>query len=181
MQLILLHGAPAVGKFTIARALESAARWKVLHSHLTLDVARSLFEFGTMPFWNLVHELRIPAIRAAAETNETAVYTCCYDHPNDLSSIETIERLVIDKGGELIPIFLTCSTEELMRRVGAPNRVDMKKVTTKEGLSHFLNRWNLVALPRANCITVNTENRTARECADEILAQVGAPSPRSAE
>ena len=39
MKLIFLHGPPASGKFTIARALQASHGVLNFHNHLTIDVA----------------------------------------------------------------------------------------------------------------------------------------------
>jgi tRNA uridine 5-carbamoylmethylation protein Kti12 len=62
MKLIFLHGPPASGKFTIARALQASHGVLNFRNHLTIDVAKSLFDFGTDEFWALTHQLRRTAL-----------------------------------------------------------------------------------------------------------------------
>ena len=45
VDLVLLHGRPASGKLTIANQLNALLGLRVFHNHLTIDVAKSLFEF----------------------------------------------------------------------------------------------------------------------------------------
>ena len=51
MKLIYLHGPPAAGKYTIAKALETKIGARIFHNHLTIDVAKAIFDFGTPAFW----------------------------------------------------------------------------------------------------------------------------------
>jgi tRNA uridine 5-carbamoylmethylation protein Kti12 len=49
MKLVFLHGAPAVGKLTVARELSALTGFRLFHNHLTVDLATSLFTFGSEP------------------------------------------------------------------------------------------------------------------------------------
>jgi adenylylsulfate kinase-like enzyme len=174
VKLIFLHGPPASGKYTIARRLHAA--WGALnfHNHVTLDVASSLFEFGTPEFWNLAHRLRLIALEAkASDPNATVVFTSCYSQPDDDADVAALEEVVAEHGGEFIPVYLQCGIDELRRRVDGGSRAAMRKVTTIQGLDGFLARYNCVALARPTCITVATEGRTAAVCAGEIAQRLG--------
>jgi adenylylsulfate kinase-like enzyme len=170
MKLIFLHGPPAVGKYTIAKELETRIGCGIFHNHLTIDVARPIFEFGSENFWKLVYEIRLTCIRAAAKHSDgILVYTSCYDHPNDLSFFEEIEETMRSSGAELLPVYLRCEVSELEKRVVSGSRKSMRKVRSVEGLHKNLDRWNCVAVPRNNCVTVTTDEKTSSECAEEII------------
>ena len=169
MKLIFLHGPPASGKYTIAKGLQE--RWGVLnfHNHLTVDVARSLFDFGTPEFWDLTHKLRLVALEAKAGDKEAnVVFTNCYSRPHDDASVAALEEVVASQGGDFVPVYLECGVGELHRRIGNPARVSMDKLHTADGLEQFLHRWNCVALERPNSVTVRTEGRSATDCVEEI-------------
>ncbi|MFG0253429.1 MAG: hypothetical protein ACF8NJ_11215 [Phycisphaerales bacterium JB038] len=173
MKLIFLHGPPAAGKYTIARELAASHGVRNFHNHLTIDVAKALFEFGTDEFWALTHRLRRTALAALADQGGAdAVFTNCYSSPHDDATVAALEREIVSRGGDFVPVFLECGVDELRRRVVAPGRADMRKLHTVAGLDDFLDCWNIVALDRANTLVVRTEGRTARACADEIAAAV---------
>ena len=50
MKLVILYGAPASGKLTIATELGKRTGFKVFHNHLSIDCVRPVFDFGTPPF-----------------------------------------------------------------------------------------------------------------------------------
>lgn len=54
MKLIVLYGPPAAGKYTIAKAVAEKTGYKLFHNHLTVDLLKSVFEFGTPDFFGLV-------------------------------------------------------------------------------------------------------------------------------
>jgi shikimate kinase len=173
MKLIFLHGPPASGKYTIARVLHASYGVLNFHNHLTSDVAKALFDFGTDQFWDLTHRLRRTALGAIAEQDEAnVVFTNCYSSPHDDSTVAALEDEVTSRGGQFVPVFLECSVEELRRRVTDPSREEMRKLHSVQGLEEFMRAWNLVALERPNTIVVSTDGRSADECAEEIAKRV---------
>jgi len=58
MKLLFLHGAPAAGKLTVARAPLQLVPGRLFDNHAAIDLARTLFEFGAPGFWELVHTVR---------------------------------------------------------------------------------------------------------------------------
>lgn len=173
MKLIFLHGPPASGKYSIAQKLQE--HWGVLnfHNHLTLDVAKSLFTFGTTEFWDLTHRLRCVALGAKAQDlGANVVFTNCYSNPHDDSNVEEIENILTVKGGEFLPVYLKCGIEELRRRVVEQSRVSMRKLSTVEDLEQFLSQWNCVALNRPNCFEVSTDRKSIDECVNEITQRL---------
>ena len=169
MKLIFLHGPPASGKYTIARVLHASYGVLNFHNHLTIDVAKSLFDFGTGEFWNLTHRLRRTALAARAEHGEASVvFTSCYSSPHDDAIVAALEGEVTSRGGQFIPVFLDCSMEELRRRVADPARKEMRKLHSIQGLDEYIGAWNFMALERPNTFAVKTDGRSPEECAEEI-------------
>lgn len=70
------------------------------------------------------------------------------------------------------PVFLDCSVAELERRVTDPVRAARRKLHSVDGLRTQLAAWNCVAVPRASCIRVATDGRTAADCAQEVVARL---------
>jgi adenylylsulfate kinase-like enzyme len=173
MKLVFLHGPPASGKYTIARVLHSSYGVLNFHNHLTIDVAKSLFDFGTDEFWDLTHQLRRTALAAIADkADASVVFTNCYSSPHDDSTVEALEREVTSRDGQFIPVFLECSMEELRRRVTDPSREKMRKIRSIQGLEEYVGAWNFVALDRPNAISVKTDGRSPEECAAEIAKRI---------
>ena len=170
MILIYLHGAPGVGKLTIATELAQLIPARVVDNHLTIDVARAVFDFGAPGFWPLVKSLREQVIMAAARSDlPYLITTSSYSHPNDLPAFETAERLVTGNDGDVAPFYLTCSMEVLEARIGRQDRLDRGKLSSAAGLRTFLSNHNIGPVPRPNCKTVNTSDTAARETAMQIV------------
>jgi hypothetical protein len=174
MKLLFLHGAPAVGKLTVAKALLRIVPGRLMDNHAAIDLARAIFEFGAPGFWELVHDIRRSAFDAAAEHRvPLLVTTFCYAEPEDRGQFGQIEEIVQRHGGELLPVFLHCSREEALRRVGNPDRVARRKISSGEHLIQELDRYDLTAVPRPDCLKLDTGMKPADVTAQEIVRHFG--------
>jgi hypothetical protein len=169
MKLLFLHGAPAVGKLTVAKALLRIVPGRLMDNHAAIDLALTIFEFGAPGFWELVHDVRRSAMNAAAEHGvPLLVTTFCYAEPEDREQFGQIEEIVQRHGGELLPVFLHCSREEALRRVGNPDRVTRRKISSGEYLIRELDRYDLTAVPRPDCLRLDTGVNAADVTAQKI-------------
>jgi hypothetical protein len=174
MKLLFLHGAPAAGKLTVAKALLGMVPGRLFDNHAAIDLARTLFDFGAPGFWELVHSVRCAALDAAAEYGVSLVVTTfCYAEPDDRAQYEDFEAIMRRRGGELLPVFLQCSREEAVRRIGNPDRVERRKMTSAEALLRDLELYNLSPVPRADCLKLDTEVRPAEATARAIVNHFG--------
>ena len=88
MKLVLIHGAPAAGKLTTARALLSQVQGRLFDNHVAIDFARTIFDFGASGFWELVDRVRGDALDVAAERQlPLLVMTCVYVEPEDVAAM----------------------------------------------------------------------------------------------
>ena len=53
MRLVFLHGAPATGKLTVARAILSLLPGRRLENHAAIDFAKNMFDSGAPGFGSL--------------------------------------------------------------------------------------------------------------------------------
>jgi hypothetical protein len=174
MKLVFLHGSPAVGKLTVAKALLRMVSGRLFDNHAAIDLARTVFDFGVPGFWELVHSVRYSAMDTAAEHGVSLVVTtCCYVEPNDLAQYQKFEEIMQRHNGELLPVFLHCSREEAARRVGNPDRVERGKTASQESLIRYLDDYKFSPVPRSDCLKLDTEVRSADLTAREIIRRFG--------
>jgi hypothetical protein len=173
MKLLFIHGSPAVGKLTVAKALLRIVPGRLMDNHAAIDLALTVFEFGAPGFWKLVHDVRYSALDAAAKHNvPLLVTTFCYAEPEDREQFGQIEAIVQLHGAKLLPVFLHCSREEVLRRVGNPDRVARRKISSGD-LVRELDRYNLTAVPRSDCLRLDTGVNAADVTAQEIVRHFG--------
>lgn len=170
MKLVFLHGAPATGKLTVAKALLRSVPGRLFDNHAALDVARTVFDFGAPGFWRLVHAVRSSVLDASAEHGVALVVaTYCYAEPEDRPAFERFEAIVQRHGGEVLPVFLHCSKEEVIRRLGNADRAERRKITSEKGLSEFLAQYNISPVPRTDCLVLDSGTRSADATARQII------------
>jgi hypothetical protein len=171
MKLLFLHGAPATGKLTVAKALLGLVPGRLFDNHAAIDLARTIFDFGAPGFWELVHRVRCAAFDAAAEHGTALVVTTfCYAEPDDRPQFEAFEEIMQRHGGELLPVFLHCSRE---RRVDNPDRVERRKMTSEASLNKYLDDYKFSPVPRPDCLMLDTEVRPSEATAQEIISHFG--------
>ena len=170
MKLLFLHGAPATGKLTVARAILGSVRGRLFDNHAAIDLARTVFDFGAPGFWELVHAARLAVFKAAAECDISLVVTTyCYAEPEDRLAFEQIADVVESRGGALLPVFLECSTREVARRLGNADRSSRGKITSRAGLDEFHERFLMCPVPRPDCLKLDTSDESAESVARRII------------
>jgi hypothetical protein len=178
MKLLFLHGAPAAGKLTVAKALLEIVPGRLSDNHAAIDMALTVFDFDAPGFWELVHSLRCSTFDAAAQHGVGLVVTTfCYAEPDDRALYEDLEAITRRHSGELLPVFLHCSREEAARRVGNPDRVERRKLTSAESLMRDFDRYAFAPVPRVDCLKLDTGARPAEATAQEIIRHFGLVAP----
>ena len=174
MKMVFLHGSPATGKLTVAKTLLQMVPGRLMDNHAAIDFARTIFDFGAPGFWDLVHRIRYSAIDvAAAQDVPLLVTTFCYVEPDDREQFGKFEEIVQRRGGELLPVFLHCSREEALRRVGNPDRIERRKMTSGESLNKYLDSYDFTAVPRPDCLKLDTSKAPAELTAQSIIGHFG--------
>jgi len=107
---------------------------------------------------------------AAAERSvPLLVMTFVYVDPHDLLTFEQFETIVQRHGGELLPVFLRCSTAAIVRRIGNADRIARKKMSSEQSVRDFVVQHKVCAVPRAACLVLDSEARHAEANAECII------------
>ena len=180
MKLVLLHGPPAAGKLTTAKALLRAVPGRLFDNHASIDVARTIFDFGVPGFWELVLKIRVQVLSAAAEYNvPLVVMTFVYVEPEDETIFEQFEDVLHRHQGQILPVFLACCDDELIRRVGNADRVERRKLASEQSMRTFLAQHAAVPVPvpvpvpRENCLRLDSGIDTPEANAEKIVRHFG--------
>ena len=168
--LLFIHGPPAAGKLTVAKAILQIVPGELLDNHSFIDVAKPVFQFGTTEFWEMVKKTRLSAIDTAIKLDvPLLVSTSCYSHPEDYEAFEEVESIITRSNGRVFPVFLSCPPKALKDRVGNQDRVERQKLVTSSGLDEFLSHWSIAPVPRANCFKIDSEKNSEIENANTII------------
>ncbi|MDQ2920651.1 MAG: AAA family ATPase [Acidobacteriota bacterium] len=131
-KLVFLHGAPAVGKLTVARELARLTGFRLFHNHLTVDLVSSLFSFGSEPFILLREQIWLAAFTEAARQKVSLIFTFNPERTVRQRFIQDAIDVVGSAGGKIIFVELTCAEEELERRIKDVSRKEFGKLASVE-------------------------------------------------
>ena len=168
MKLICIHGAPGVGKLTVARELASATGFRLFHNHLTVDLVSSLFPFGSEPFILLREKIWLAAFAEAARQNLSLIFTFNPERTVRQRFIQDAIEVVEVAGGKVAFVELTCAEDELERRVEDASRKDFGKLASLEQYRSLKasGAFEFPKLPEG--LSVDTTNRSPAESAQLI-------------
>lgn len=164
MKLVFLHGAPAVGKLTVARELARLTGFRLFHNHLTVDLVSSLFSFGSEPFILLREQIWLSAFGEAARQKVSFIFTFNPERSVRERFIQDAIAVVEAAGGKVIFVELTCDEEELERRIEDASRKEFGKLASVEqyrslkdaGAFHFPKLPNGLSLDTTNQLSADS-------------------------
>ncbi len=171
MKLIFLYGAPGTGKLTVARELAVLTGFRLFHNHLTVDLAKTLFDFGTPEYLEYVRSLRAEALARAAKSNINLIFTFWYSKESEVS-VTRYQRIIEENGGEVVFIKLFCLPEILEQRVLNPERKNWK-ISSLSGLKAALEDTDLSAVIAGTKLVLDTSVLEPSLAAAEIAALIG--------
>lgn len=175
MKLIFLHGLPGVGKLTVARALAGLTGFGVFHNHLTVDLVGAVFEFGSPPFVELREMIWLAVFSRAAEAKLNGlIFTFAPDRTVRGGFIESTREVIESSGGEVLFVELTCSAEELERRIEQPSRHGSGKLNSA-GMFRELSEAGAFVTPGipAARLVLDTTDINAPDAARLIVSKLG--------
>jgi shikimate kinase len=126
--LVYIYGPPASGKLTVGEKLAELVGYPLFHNHLTVNAVRSVFAFGSEPFTEVLHRLRLDVFETAARAGLSLIYTnnSAWAGPGGRARFEefaaTAEAIVAAHGGRTVFVRLTAPLAILEERVASDSR-----------------------------------------------------------
>ncbi len=176
MKLIVLYGPPAAGKYTIAKAIAEKTGYKFFHNHLTIDLLKSVFIYGTPDFFRLSQQIRLDIFEQAAKENIPGiVFTFVYEKNTDDDFIRRLLDGVTSNGGQVVFIQIYCEKEELLKRVTEESRKQFQKVKSEEGLLKTLAEGDqMSSIDFVESHKIDSTHLTAEQTISKVLEIVEA-------
>ncbi|MBU0661005.1 ATP-binding protein [Patescibacteria group bacterium] len=170
MKLIIIYGPEASGKLTIAKQLSRKTGFRLFHNHISVDVARSVFDFGTTGFKNLIWDVRHLVFETAAKSQiDGLIFTWAYSHPDFLPYLKNIQAIMEKYDGEIHYVFLSCPIDVLEKRVIQDDRAPVGKIATVEKLRSQMKAKNHVVIPGTNTFVIESGNISPEAAVEQII------------
>lgn len=123
MKLVFIYGRPAVGKLTVGRALAARTGGRLFHNHLTVNLALSLFPFGSPGFVELREKIWMEVFRRAlAARMPLLIFTFNPENSVPQRFIDDVFSTFAAAGAEVIPVELRAGEAAIEERLGAHSR-----------------------------------------------------------
>ena len=174
MKLIILYGAPAAGKLTIATELAERTGFKLFHNHLSIDCVKPVFNFGTPPFLRLIETIRFATIAEAARQGVDLIHTFVYAFGEDDEHFAKLITSAENNGGEVHLVLLKCDPDELKARIGNESRVRIGKLSDPGSIDDSLRRFDLRSTyPGRDSLVIDTTDLDPPRAAEQIIEHFG--------
>jgi hypothetical protein len=172
MKLIIIYGPPAAGKLTVGAEIARRTGFKLFHNHISIDYVKSVFDFGTPPFWRVVGRVRYGLIAEAAREDVSLIHTFCYEFDVDDEHFANLIASAEDYGGEVHLVLLKCDDRERRNRIANESRVKIGKLVDPESVGN--SKMNLTTpYPGRETLIIDTTVRPPEDVAQQIIEHFG--------
>src|SRR3989338_4135494 len=179
---IIIYGMVAVGKLTVAKALQKELGYKLTHNHLVSDLVLSIFDRGTLEGNRLIERLRYELYEEAINQGVSVIITHCYSHdyvsPTGLSDpdyLKTLEEKLEASGAKTLFIHLQADNQVLLERVQGESRHEYRKLTDVAKMSEYLEDKKLdvrTSAPVKNNLVIDNTNMSVEDVVKLIRTAV---------
>lgn len=137
MNFLLIFGPSAVGKMTVGKAIAARTGYKLMHNHVSLELANRFFDFGTEPFRKLDSLVRFGVFDVVAKSDlEGFIFTFCWalDLPSETEYVDRIVGIFTAAGANVHYLELEANQNTRLARNKTPDRLTEKP--SKRDIAH---------------------------------------------
>lgn len=182
MRLIILYGPPAVGKYTVGRALSRQTGYPLFHNHVVVDALMPFFPFGTPAFARAARKFRLVVLREALRAKLPGIiltFVWWMKDPGDQAFVRSITTPMRRAGGSIHFVELRCERSVLLSRVTHASRKKFRKLLSRSKLKRLLSRHQMnsdraVERPRGTLV-LDTDRVRPAEAAQMIARRFRLP------
>lgn len=180
--MVFIYGPPAVGKSTVSKELSTMTGFRYFVNHQASDPVAAIvdFENNKSLFRSIANDIKDLILERAVDIGLPGlIMTFCYSPPDSDRNLGRTRDMLSKKGGVTTSfVRLSCSDDELVRRVQDPSRklVSVKKLSNPQELRRAMaqNNFNL-PIPYVDSLDIDTTHIPARDVADMIARNYGFP------
>ena len=156
----MLYGRPGVGKLTIAEYLTAETGYSLLHNHAVVDLATSLFPFGSPAFVSLREKVWHLAVDHVLKSRSPGtIMTFAPEKTVTDGFIPSLQKRVTAGRGVMHMIELRCTPDELEKRLGSEQRQRFGKLRDVEAYQKLdaVGTFDRPVMPEAELVVDTTE------------------------
>jgi len=174
VHLIFIHGAPATGKYTVARELAALTGHELYHNHLVVDEVLKAHAFGTPGFVaERDRRWRERFTAAAGNPNRKLIFTFNPENTVPQAFINWMFTDLPRQGATLFSVELTASEAAIEARLNSAQRQGFRKLTDLELYRRLRDSGSFATpvLPPADLV-LDTEQHTPAASARLIALRI---------
>jgi shikimate kinase len=175
--LIYLYGPPASGKLTIAERLSTLTGFPLFHNHLTVNSISSVFAFGTEPYDDVLHRLRLDVFETAARTDTSLIFTnnSAWREPHGrarfVAFTDQAKKAVETHQGRVIFVRLSAPLEVLEERLSSESRRAHQKLLDIDQFRQLLDSFD-ESLLHSDDLSIDTSIMNVETAAQTIFEAI---------
>ncbi len=173
MELYIIYGLPGVGKLAVARELmRLLPGYRLFHIHQLTDMLESVFGFDGRGFIEL-RNLMWPMVieRAVADGIPGLITTLVFEKSLPDELVPNVRDHVIESGGRVRFVHLTCEKAENDRRLTSPERTHFRKMTSVEEFNRIIESGHFTTPDDlGDTLTLDTTHLTVTQAAQRIVS-----------
>ena len=172
MKLVILYGAPATGKLTVATELARLTGYKLIHNHLIFNICISLYERFSKPLEVLYDDLFLVVLRNALENNISGVITTmCCDDARARPLFSTLQDKFVKEKLSVYFVQVVCDASEIKKRVTSPERKHHGKLCDSSTIDDILSQDDYATRHTGSTtLSIDTSRVTPQASGMEIVS-----------
>lgn len=175
-KIIFIYGLPASGKLTVGKELSKIAKIPLCHNHMIFDLVFKIFPWESKDGQEFREKLYMDIVKIATKRGSGVIFT--HAHADNIkfpffgtsnNFVKKIEKIAKLNKAEFLPVYLTCSDTEFLKRAVHPSRKLFSKTNTVKGMKKWLvTRKPNAKLPVENTLVIDNTNISPKKVAQMI-------------
>ena len=185
--LLFIVGPPAVGKMSVGQAIAERTGLRLMHNHVSIELALRYFDYGTPAFRRIDGEIRRLVIGEVAASDLPGLvftFVWAFNLPEEQAFIDEFARPFRERGARVLFVELEASQAERLKRnecasrlLEKPSKRDLEASRRRllEDDAHYQLNSGGKFDKRPDYLRINNTFLTPGEVAERVIDHFGLP------